>query len=78
MKKLPLVVVEWNDTTSASKWVDEKDADLDSACVFSVGWRLKSPRKYVLLTPQRDIVYNQCADRIKIPKGCIRSIRKIE
>ena len=78
MRKLQLVEVEWEDTTSSGRWVNEKDALVMPAQIHTVGWKLKATRKYLLLITQRDETYDECADRIRIPRGCIRSIRRIE
>ena len=77
MRKLPLIVVEWEDATSRSSWEDEKDADFKVSLNHSMGWRIRCDRKYVLLIRQRG-EFDDCADRLKIPRGCIRSIRRIE
>ena len=78
MRKLHLVEIEWEDTTSKHDWADEKGADIQTAIIHSVGWRLRSNRKYLLLATQRDFTYGECSDRIKIPRGCVKSIRRIE
>ena len=78
MRKLHLVEVEWEDTTSKHCWKDEKDADFESAIIHAVGWQLRCTRKHILLITQRDSVYGECSDRVKIPRGCIKSIRRIE
>ena len=78
MRKLQLVEVEWEDTTSRSSWVDEKDANFTPAHIHTVGWKLESNRKYLLLVAQRDETYGECSERTRIPRGCIKSIRRIE
>ncbi len=78
MRKLNLVEIEWEDTTSSSRWEDEKDAEVRPAIIRIIGWQLMRTGKYLLLITQRDTTYNQCADRTRIPRGCIKSIRKIE
>ena len=78
MRKLQLVEVEWEDTTSSGRWVDEENADVKPAQVHTVGWKLKATRKYLLLISQRDETYGECSDRIRIPRGCIKSVRRIE
>lgn len=78
MRKRPLLVIEWDDTTSSSKWEDEGDADVKLARIHTVGWQLKKTREYILLTNQRDATYYQCSDRHKIPRGCIKNIRRLE
>ena len=77
MKKLPLIVVEWEDATSKHSWEDERDADFKIKSSFSVGWQLKTDRKYLLLTRQRE-TDGYYADRLKIPRGCIKSIKRLE
>lgn len=78
MRKLHLVEVKWEDTTSRHSWEDEKDADFKPAIIHNVGWQLKRTRKHILLINQRDFTYGECSDRTKIPRGCIQSIRRIE
>ncbi len=77
MRKLPLIIVEWEDTTGQSSWEEEKNADFKIKPSFSVGWKLKTDRKYVLITRQREVGGN-FADRLKIPRGCIKSIKRLE
>ena len=72
-----MIIVEWEDTTGKSSWEEGKDADFKIEPSYSVGWRLKTSRKYVLITRQRE-TDGHYADRLKIPKGCIRSIRRLE
>ena len=83
MRKLPLIVVEWEDITTHSGW-EYDDVDLSKnvlACV-SVGWRVKSSRGYLQIVPMRSqwhgSKYSKCDDRQIIPRGCIKSIRRIE
>ena len=78
MKKLPLVVVEWLDSTHDSKWAKEC-TDLGTECMkcMTVGWKLKTTQKHIVLTALRS--YDGfCANREMIPRGCITSIRVIE
>lgn len=77
MRKLPLIVVEWNDTCTSSSWKLEEDCKhIEMKCV-SVGWKLRSGRKFLTLTATRD-GEDGCNDRQTIPRGCIRSIRRLE
>ena len=78
MRKLPLIVVEWEDITTDPGWASDKGdyAKYVSHCT-SVGWRLKSTRKHRVLTPMRDDG-SRCDDRQIIPRGCIKSIRRLE
>ena len=79
MKKVPLVEVIWEDTTSKSKWVDDDEVDdLDISICHTVGWKVKATRRYVIIANQRDETYGGVSDRHKIPRGCIREIRRLE
>ncbi len=75
MRKYPLVLVEWHDTMTFSTWKSEKEPEKSPLCV-SVGWRLKSDRKSLVLTSMRS--EGDCSSRQVIPKGCIHSIRRLD
>ena len=83
MRKLPLLVVEWNDISTHGGW-EYDDVDLSKYAFYcvSVGWRVKSTRQYLQISPMRSSrvgsKYSKCDDRQIIPRGCIRSIRRIE
>lgn len=78
MRDLPLVEVEWEDTTSDRRWETRDKVDVTPAIIQNIGWQLKHTRDYILLTSQRDITHNEYADRIRIPRGCIKSIKKVK
>lgn len=76
MKKYPLVIVEWQDTITHSGWVDwDKLDDVTIPCI-SVGWKVKSDKRSITLSSMRSD--DGCASRQVIPKGCIRSIRRLD
>ena len=78
MRKLPLVIVEWDDTSTHTKWCKEdREHTEDASHCVSVGWRLSSSREHIVLTPMRD-KEGWCSDRQIIPRGCITSITKIK
>jgi len=83
MRKLPLLVVEWDDicTHSGWEWDDEDCSDFVTHCI-SVGWKVKSTRKYLQLSPMRsEFKYSKrskCDDRQIIPRGCIIGVRRLE
>jgi len=78
MRKLPLIIVEWSDITSHSSWYNEQTASQKQALVnMSVGWKLKSDREFIRLTPMRS-GSGDCTDVQVIPRGCIKSIRRLE
>ena len=78
MRKLPLVEIEWVDATSDRRWAPEEKAEVEPAIIKNVGWQLKRTKRYILMTSQRDLSNKECSDRTRIPRGCIKTIRKIE
>ena len=78
-RKRPLLVVEYDDVTSASTWVSEDSVlreRFPMRCRL-VGWRMGADRKNLFLSSnQAEDKY--VADRHCIPKGCIRNIRRLE
>ncbi len=79
MKKRQLLEVRWTDITTDGFWQDEDvDCTEHGIEMFSVGWKLKSNKKVLVLTPMRTKATDRCADRQIIPRGCIKSIRRIE
>ncbi len=79
VKKRPLVVVEWEDTTSSSGWDYEEDRYNDpTAVIFTVGWQIKSHRDRLILSSQHNKRDNQIGGTWVIPRGCIKSIRRLE
>ena len=77
MRKLPLLVVEWADITTHRGWHREDEDVGNKVChCVSVGWKVKSSREYLQLSPMRDD-RGYCDDRIIIPRGCIRNIRRL-
>jgi hypothetical protein len=78
MKKWPLVIVEWDDTSTNTGWDEEReDYTKEALSCISVGWKLKSTRKHIVITPMRT-VEGRCNDRQIIPRGCIKSIKRID
>ncbi|MCK4814241.1 hypothetical protein KA005_00605 [bacterium] len=83
MRKLPLLIVEWDDITTDGGWKydDEDHSDHILGCI-SVGWQVKSNRRYLIISPMRSAYTHskrsKCDDRQIIPRGCIRSIRRLE
>jgi hypothetical protein len=78
MKKRPLIIVEWDDISTHVSWVDEEEANkIDALKCISVGWKLKSDKKYLKITPMR-ASNRDCSDVQTIPRGCIHKIRKLE
>lgn len=78
MHKLPLIIVEWDDCSTHTGWSSvSDDATTNAVHCISVGWKVKSNRRHLVITPIRDN-YNKCDDRQIIPRGCITKIRRLE
>lgn len=78
MRKLPLIEVIWEDPSTNAIWQQEDLARKETAItVYSVGWKLASNKRYLILVAARNEVGN-CGTRQIIPRGCIKSIRRIE
>ncbi len=78
LRKLPLVKIEWNDITTHDQWISDKtNYTKEGVTCVSVGWKLKSNRKTVVITPMRNDE-GRCNDRQIIPRGCIKSIKRLE
>ena len=78
MRKLHLVEVEWEDTSGQSGWdTEENIKKMEPVVCVTVGWQLKSTaKKLVLVSTHSD--NKTYSDRNTIPKGCIKSIRRIK
>lgn len=77
-RKLPLIMVEWNDTSGTASWATEKQAKESEVILCkTVGWRLKTTGKKLIMAASCNTT-GDYADRSTIPKGCIKSIRRIE
>ena len=75
-----LLVVEWVDITTHHKRIAEsKSATEKPVYALSVGWCCggKDSAAYLTLTPMR-FSNGDCENRTVIPRGCIKSIRRIE
>lgn len=78
MKKKPLVIVEWEDISGSMSWMSEKEVKkTEPIQCTTVGWQMKSTgKKLVLISTYSG--ENSYSDRNTIPKGCIKSIRRLE
>mgnify|MGYP001586204520 CR=1 FL=1 len=78
MKKLPLIEVEWDDIVGQNSWDDlGKDYTSDRITCKTVGWRLKSNRKTIVIasTISKGAL---CTDRTVIPRSVIKSMRRLK
>lgn len=78
MKKLLLVEVKWDDISGQSGWdTPENVKKTEPVACITVGWQVKSTaKKLILVSTQSD--NKTYSDRNTIPKGCVKSIRRIE
>ena len=76
-KKLPLIIVEWDDVSSFGGWEDTKESKaLKPFQAKMVGWEIsRNKSRLVLATAFSE---DECNGRRVIPRGCIRSIRRLE
>lgn len=77
MKKRSLVIIEWDDAYGNNKWHSEDDFDdaKPMRCT-TVGWRMPARKGYFSIASTRD-ERGRCADRMTIPRGSIKSIKKL-
>lgn len=79
MRKRPLLIVEWDDVSSFSGWL-ELDKVAEECKPFRakmVGWEISRDKQNLVLATAFD-GENECNGRRVIPRGCIRSIRRLE
>ena len=73
-----LVRVKWIDTVTDDSWVTKESAKKWSRRDFeceSVGWLIEKDRKHVIIVSMKggdDVAMSQ-----KIPRGCVKSIKRI-
>lgn len=77
MRKLPLIIVEWDDVSSYDGWRDTEESKTSKPFqARMVGWEISRNKDcLVLATAFSD---DECNGRRVIPRGCIRNIRKVE
>jgi len=77
MRKRPLLIVEWDDTSGGSSW-DEEEGDYTGKLVktYTVGWKLKSNRKTLVLASTRN-EHSNCTDRTIVSRKCVTKITKL-
>ena len=78
MHKLHLVEVRWEDISCQAGWDSEENVrKAEPIACITVGWRMESTAKKLVLVSSRSD-NGTYGDRNTIPKGCIKSIRRIE
>ena len=79
MRKLPLIIVEWDDVSSFGGWKTRGES-LNEEKPFKarmVGWEIARNKNYITVaTAFADD--DDCNGRRCIPRGCITSIRRLE
>lgn len=78
MRKLPLIEIIWDDISGQSGWDTlENVKKTEPVVCTTVGWQVKSTaKKLIVVSTHSD--NKTYSDRNTIPKGCIKSIRRIE
>ncbi len=73
-----LLLVEWDDTTTHDGWMPmDNDYSREAMHIKSVGWKLKSSPRFLVLTPMKGDE-GRCNDRQIIPRGCVRRVTEIK
>ena len=78
MHKKHLIIVEWDDVSGSSGWASAENVKKSEpiGCI-TVGWKLASTAKKVVICASKNDL-GEYSDRNTIPKGCIKSIRRLE
>ena len=79
MQKKPLILVEWEDIAAHTGWIreDSEPEESDTINCVTVGWKIKSNRRTLVIASTRS-ENRKCTDRTAIPRGCIKSTRRLE
>ena len=78
MHKKHLIIVEWDDVSGSSGWASEEGVKkVEPIHCTNVGWKLKSTAKKLVICASKSDM-GDYSDRCTIPKGCVRSIRRLE
>ena len=72
-----LYVIKWFDAYATGSWKDMDKCQTEELTVHSVGWLVYEDKSYYILAQQLSSV-NTCADRIQIPKVCVKSIHRLK
>lgn len=78
MKKI--YIVKWIDSYSNSRWYNDKEIknwskETEEDMIISIGFLHKKTKKFILLYADKGL---EKARFIKIPTGCIKSIKKLK
>jgi len=76
MKNHKMVQVEWIDSATFSRW-HEIGGDDCPAAIRTVGMKVKSDRKYIVVALSQD-EWDKCSDVIAIPRASIKSIKELK
>ena len=78
VKEGSLVIVDWDDSTGSSRWVDKDEAydasDREISCCQTVGWLLRTTPKSMTIYASADNNGN-ISDRMVIPSRCVKRVR---
>lgn len=77
IRKYPLYRVEWADAVSVSGWFDPGEQSGDEAVLsISVGYLVRRNSREITLAQSINVL-GHFGDRITIPAGMIKSVRRI-
>ena len=77
MRKLPLLLIEFDDSTHNPGWKDEKQDFGGPMKCSIVGWRVQSGKKHITLAMMRSDD-GDCTERMMIPRGAITRISPLQ
>ena len=78
MKKLPIVEVEWVDSSGRGGWHSREDHRAQTPShILSVGYLVKSTKRHVTILQSADTEVDLAEGSTTIPRSAIRSIRKL-
>ncbi len=75
--KRPLLEVEWEDSATNLGWRDMDEHDPAPIVCKTVGYKIKGTKTSICLASSLSD-QGGTNDRMIIPKGCIRAIRKVK
>lgn len=72
-----MVLVEWLDTSSNSNWATKEEAKPKVLTCRTIGFLLERNKKHIAIYAT-DSESGNISDRVCIPKGCIKSVKRLK
>ena len=76
MKKVKLLLVEWNDTVTVGDWFGSVEEIIPST-VHVVGWLIRDTKEFIVLSSMKSSA-GMHSSICCIPKGCIVTHKELE